>query len=349
MALLTTVSTSVSLRGRLRLAHALRMPERDAEAEVREIEASRAFQLLREARVVSLQPYTRMRFAARRFQGWELRSAGQGLPEVLDGRGDLVGLMESMGQERFEEYFLRAEGLSDEERAHACGISPIEAGQLRDLVNRLYVQSEFEAGAGYEAPEKVMSAVAGIEIESGRPVLAFFHQDVWKGRYEVDSGKRAEVLARLSPSEAREAEGLLFMLDLLERRKSTLYRALEALIVAQADYFVTRDPGRRVPLTQRTLAARLGVAPNAFNMVIGNKAVQLPWGPEVPIKVLMPSTKTILLDRLYELVTERPNLSDQGLGLELGRRFGARLSRRSVAQYRSDLGIGGYRQRVVAA
>lgn len=349
MRLLTTVSTRASLRGRLRLAAALRMPERDAEEEIREIEGSRAFRLLRESRVIAIRPYADMRFAARRFEGWELRSASQGVAEVLDGRGDLVRLMEGMGQERFEEFFLRADAMSDQQRAQACGISIAQAGQLRELVNRLYIQSEFETGTKHEAPAKVMSAVAGIEVEDGRPVLAFFHRDVWKGRYEVDSGRRSEVLARLDPADAREAESLLFKIDLLERRKSTLFQALEALIVHQADYLVTRDPAQRRPLTQRALAAQLAVAPNAFNMLISNKSIQLPWGLEAPVKHLMPSAKTILLERLHELATERPRLSDQALGLELARRFGARLSRRSVAQYRNDLGLAGSRQRAVAA
>lgn len=349
MALLTTVSPSVSLRGRLRLAHVLRMPERDAEAEIRDLEGSRAFQLLREARVVSLQPYPRMRFGVRRFEGWELRASGTALPEVLDGRGDLVWLMESIGQDRFEECFLRTEALTDEERARACEISPEQARQLRELVDRLYVQSEFEAqGASHQA-ERVMSAVAGVAIEDGRPVLAFFHQDVWKGRYEVDAGRRAELLARLPASEAREAEGLLFRLDLLERRKSTLYLALEMLLSAQAGYLSTGDSGRRVSLTQRTVAARLGVAPSSFNSVVSNKAIQLPWGLEAPLKTLMPSPKAVLLERLYDLAAEKPDLTDVGLGRVLASRFGARLSRRSIAQYRSDLGLGGRRQRAVAA
>lgn len=349
MALLTTVSTSVSLRGRLRLAHALRMPERDAEAELREIEASRAFKLLREARVISLQPYARMRFAARRFEGWELRASGSGMPEALDGRSDLVGLIEGIGEERFGECFLRGDSVSDEERARNCGISLAQAAQLREMVDRLYVQSEFESQAPAGVAERVMSAVAGVELEAGRPVLAFFHQDVWKGRYEVDADRRAEILARIPPSEARDAESLLFRLDLLERRKSSLYRALELLLAAQAEYFVTRDPSRRAPLTQRTVAARLGVASSTLNAVVSSKAIQLPWGLETPLKILMPSPKAVFLDRLSTLADENPRLTDQGLCRELNRRYGIGLSRRSVAQYRSELGLAGQRQRAVVA
>lgn len=348
MALLTTLSAGVSVRGRLRLAHALRMPERDAEAEVLELEASRAFQLLREARVVSLRPYARMRFAARRFQGWELRAGGQGLPDVLDGRSDLVSVIEGIGQERFEECFLRSDALTDDERARACCISTEQAARLRELVDRLYIQSEFEVQGTTQASERMMSAVAGVEIERDRPVLAFFHQDLWKGRYKVDAAKRVELLARLPSSDAREAESLLFRLDLLERRKSTLYQTLEMLLTAQADYLTSRDPARRAPLTQRTVAARLGVAPSSFNALISNKAIQLPWGLETPLKTLMPSPKAVFLERLNELAAENPDLSDKGLQYELSRRFGARLSRRSIAQYRSDLGLAGCRQRAVA-
>lgn len=349
MALLMTVSAHLSLRGRLKLGHALQMPDGEAEEELRDIEASPKFQLLRETRVLSIRPYANMRFAARRFAGWELKAASQGLPEVLNGRGDLVRLLEQVGQERFEEYFLRGDELTEEDRARGCGISREQARQLSGLVDSLYVQSEFEAKGAPESTVRVISAVAGVEIEHGRPVLAFFNRDIWKGRYEIDPAKRAELLANLPSTEAREVEGLLFRLDLLERRKSTLYQSLEALIAVQADYFISKDPARRVPFTQRELASRLGVAPSGLNMLISNKAIQLPWGLATPMKALLPSAKSLLLGRLFDLAMENPCLSDEGLGHQMARRYGAEVSRRSVAHYRSNLGIGASGSRVAQA
>ncbi len=81
-------------------------------------------------------------------------------------------------------------------------------------------------------------------------------------------------------------ELFILRLELVERRKSTLYRTLEA-----------------------------------------------------PLKSLMPSAKSLFLRRLYDLAEKHPALSDAKLSDLLRRLYGAELSRRSVAQYRSELGI----------
>ncbi|MEK9145089.1 MAG: hypothetical protein AAB339_05725, partial [Elusimicrobiota bacterium] len=60
---------------------------------------------------------------------------------------------------------------------------------------------------------------------------------------------------------------------------------------------------------------------------------------EAPMKALLPSAKALALERLAALVTERPGSSDEGLRRELASRWQIRLSRRSIAQYRKDLGL----------
>ncbi len=67
--------------------------------------------------------------------------------------------------------------------------------------------------------------------------------------------------------------------------------------------------------------------------------MQLPWGLEAPLSVFVPSGKTLLRDRLHDLALENPELSDEGLRRAVLERFGASLSRRSIAQYRKELGL----------
>jgi hypothetical protein len=325
----------------MKLARLLEMPESDFESRVRELEGKPVFRRLVELGVVSIQPYSQARFAARNFGGWGLRTSSEGLPELLDGRGELAGLMEQVGQDNFEACFLKEEALSDGERAKRCGISVSDAARLREFVDRLYVQSEFSDFAGQAAPARTFSAVAGIELENGRPVLAFFNREIWKGRYRVNESKRAALLGSMTPGQARNAEKLLSDLEFLERRKSTLYLVLEEVVAAQAEYLKSRDPGRRHPLTQRDLAAKLEISPSVLNRLISNKSVRLPWGLEAPMKTFVPSGKAVLRDHLYDLARERSELSDEALRLEMKRLHGASLSRRSVAQYRKELGLGG--------
>lgn len=333
--------TRAGVHGQLRFARLLELPERDFEDLVRKLESKELFKQLLDRGVVAIQPFSQAAFTARRFGGWGLRSPAEGLPQLLDAQGDLAQLMGKVGQERFQECFLDDERRSDDERARLCGISRQEASRLRELVDKLYVQSEFEDSSKQAAPAKIFSTVAGISIEQGRPVLAFFHREVWKGRYRIDEKKREALLAAADDNESRKMESLLRELDFVDRRKSTLYRVLEALLEAQSEFLLTGEPDRRRALTQRAVGSKLDIIPSVLNRLISNKSVQLPWGLEAPLKAFTPSAKSLIRDRLYTLAVENPDLSDEGLCREVGRLHGAKLSRRSASQYRKELGLGG--------
>lgn len=348
MALLTSVSAGPRIQGAIKLVRLLEMPERDFEKQIREIEATKPFQLLREAGVVLIHPYPKAMFGARNLAGRELRASSGELGPLLDGGSGLARLIERIGRERFEQVFLRDSPLPDQEASRLCGITPEQAGKIRELINSLYVQAEFEGTQGSEVPIPTYSAVAGIEIENGRPVIAFFHRDIWKGRYEIDRDRWAQLAAALPPGQARNAKRLLSKLELIERRKTTLYSTLEQVVNTQAEYLLTGEPSRRAPLTQKRVAMRLEISPCALHHLVSRKSIRLPWGLEAPLKALMPSAKSLLLDRLHDLAMDHPNMPDVELGLELRRLFDARLSRRSIAQYRKDLGLGGRGCRVSA-
>jgi hypothetical protein len=338
MSFRTSVSARPSAQAGIKLARLLEQPEADFAERVKELEADAFFQTLLAARVISVRPYADAGFAARRFGGWGLPTASDGVA-ALDGRGDLAELLQRVGQERFEECFLREKRLTDQDLARLCEISPAEASRLRELVNGLYVQEEFESPASAPAPSKTYSAVAGITVEGGRPGLAFFNRDIWKGRYAVDEERRRKLIGTLPARDARRAEKFLRDLELLDRRKTTLYRVLEALIEDQAEFFLSGNPDRRKPLTQRELSARLDIAPSVLNRLISNKSIQLPWGLEAPLRTLLPSRKTMIRDRLYDLIQENPDLSDPQLARRIDRLHGVKLSARSIAQYRADLGV----------
>ncbi|MEK7287703.1 MAG: hypothetical protein AAB091_03995 [Elusimicrobiota bacterium] len=83
----------------------------------------------------------------------------------------------------------------------------------------------------------------------------------------------------------------------------------------------------------------LDIETSALNRMISNKAIQMPWGLEAPIKTLLPSAKTCLKERLYSLALAKPGLTDKKLAFELWLQCRARLSLRSIAQYRKELGL----------
>lgn len=331
--------SSARVLGQMKLARLLELPERDLERRVRVIEAGETFRSLRDAGVIALEAPPHARFAARRFAGHGMRTSGEGLPELIDGKGDLAQLMMRVGQELFQECFLGETTLPDERRARLCGLTLDEVRRLREYVDRLYVQEHFESASPTAAPEKTFSAVAGIAIEDGKPILSFFHREIWNKRYRVDAEKQKAWLGALAAKAARQADSLLRELEFIDRRKTTLYRVLEALIVAQVDFLASSDPERRLPLTQKNIADRLDIAPSVLNRLIANKCVELPWGLESPLASFVPSRKSLLLGRLHELARENPSLSDEGLRAALKKSCSVELSRRSIAQYRKELGL----------
>lgn len=328
--------TSASVLGALKMAHLAEMSEQEFEKFLKEMEGGRLFQLLKTSGAINLSEFPAARYAARKYAGYGLKLSGGDLPELADGSGDLVALIQGIGQEKFEACFLKDAAMSDVERAEECDITVKDSARLRDFVNRAFIQAEFEGAVA--APEaKVYSAVAGIEIEDGAPALAFFHREIWKGRYKVDGDKLAQLLPGLEPAERNRVEKLLKKIEFADKRKSTLYRAFEILLNVQADYLLSGDPARRRPLSQKTMAKNLEVHPSVLNRLVSNKSVQMPWGMEAPMAVLLPSSKAVNLERLYAIAADKPALSDKGLCAELKARHGVALSRRSVAQYRKDL------------
>lgn len=337
-------SARSSVGGAIKLARLLEMSEREFEARITQLEANPLFSRLVTEGAIRVQPYA-ARLASRKPDGRQLSMSSDGLSALLDGRSNQVELIQRMGQELFEENFLGDSALSDERRAAACGISAQEAQALREFVDRAYIQAELQLPATASAPEQVYSVVGGIEIDKGGPVLAFFNREIWKGRYRLDGGRLAALRQSLSFAAARRLDKLVSQVELLDRRKTTLYRVLEALLDQQARFLISRDPSALRALTQTAVAKHLDISPSVLNRLISNKSIRLPWGLETPLSALMPSSKRLLLDRVDELVSSHPGHSDQQLREELARRFGAQLSRRSISQYRKDLGVAGLQTR----
>ncbi len=330
--------TSAALIGALKLAQMASMSETEFAKLLKELEGGRVFDLLKTSGALTLSEFPSARYAARKYAGSNLKLSGGDLPELADGSGDLVALIQGIGQEKFEACFLKDAVLSDIERAEECDITVKDAERLRDFVNRAFIQAEFESPAGPEAPPSaVYSAVAGIEIKDGAPELAFFNREIWKGRYKVDGEKLSQLLPGLDPAERSRVEKLLKKIEFADKRKTTLYRALEILVNVQAEYLISGEPGRRRPLSQKTLAKNLEVDASVINRLVSNKSLQMPWGLEAPMSLLLPTSKQVNLERLYAIAAEKPELSDEKLRVELKTRHGVVLSRRSIAQYRQDL------------
>lgn len=306
--------------------------------EMRRLESDPRFAQLKAKGIVSLAPFSKAAFAARRFPGWRLGAPAEGAAELLDASSPEALLVRRVGAARFKECFLEGSGLSRAEKARRSGLGLTEAGQLEDFLTRLWVREEL-SGPMPEAPSKGFSTIAGFVVEDGKPALRFFNREAWKGRWKVDPAGLRAVSAGLSRSESEALRRFTERLAHTDKRKTTLLRVLEALLEAQKSYLLSGDPAALSALTQRSVAAAIGADPSVVNRLAANKSVALPWGTEAPLKALMPSAKSLAKGIVASLALERPELSDTDLKEELVSR-GVVLSRRSVTQYRAELRVG---------
>ncbi|MFC1521767.1 hypothetical protein ACFL6Y_05115 [Elusimicrobiota bacterium] len=334
-----TTKTNTSILGGLKLARLLEMPEKDFEEILRKLEKTDLFGRLKSFGVLSIDSPQRTHFLNRRFSGFNVKSSSDDVSGLINGNSDTVALMQKIGEAKFKTYFLSEEKYSDEERGQGCDIAVEQVRKLREFMDEVYVQEEFTDKTAQTPLKHVCSAVAGIEIKDDRPMLGFFHRDIWKGAYKVNSNKFEQLLREMPINDAKRARQVIKNLEFYNQRKTTLYRVLEALLEKQKDYLVSGDPMKRKPFTQRELADDLDVDTSVLNRLISNKSIQLPWGFDAPIKTLLPSTKTLMKENLYGIAKENPELSDEKLRGELKQRYGIELSRRSIAQYRKELGI----------
>ncbi|MFA5161897.1 MAG: hypothetical protein WC421_06590 [Elusimicrobiales bacterium] len=322
----------------IKISSLMRLSEAKFAAVLAEVENSRLFSLLKTAGIIRLSEFPRARFATKQFAGYDVKRSVSGIGGLIDGNGDLVKLIQRVGQEKFETWFLKSEA-SEVAVVEECDLTLDEIRKLRDFVDKVYIQSEFERPGNEPSaqPEQVLSVVAGISIENGKPVLSFFHREIWKGQYAVNQQKLAEYLHAVSADEADKAKSIISRLEFLERRKTTLYRLLEILLKEQEAYLVSGEPSKRKPLTQRELSREIGVDASVLNRLVSNKSVQLAWGLEAPLSALIPSAKQVNRELLYQIIEATPDCTDEQLRKEMESRHNVKLSRRSIAQYRKEL------------
>lgn len=142
-----------------------------------------------------------------------------------------------------------------------------------------------------------------------------------------------------------------FLLQALERRQQTLQKLLEVIGRRQADYF-EQGPAALRPLTMTEAAAEIGVHETTVSRAVANKYVRSPFGV-VPLRfffatavggedgqgpaVANTSAKEILAEIVGRENPAKP-YSDATLE-ELLKERGIPVARRTIAKYRSELGI----------
>ena len=262
---------------------------------------------------------------------------------LLERHSELLKIIQKMGRERFERYFLHSEGNSLEEITEQTGLPLEKVHRIHELVLELSVLSEFYVPP-HPPPEtpacsrRIRHPVIA-EIETGpgfpdKPTLLWTSLPLARGRYAVDQDAlgRWKESGTLSPRENRHLKTLLEKIDLINARQKAVFRVLEATVEKQREYLCSQRPSSLKPLTMRALARDLGMAASTVSRVAAGRSVLLPWKAEAPLAGLFPGRHRVLGFALDEILSERPRpeLSDASLALLIRQRYGLAVSRRSV-------------------
>lgn len=140
-----------------------------------------------------------------------------------------------------------------------------------------------------------------------------------------------------------------FLIKCIHQRQDTIRSILEEIVARQQD-FLEGGISHLKPLTMNQVAQVVGVHETTVSRAIANKYVQTPWGI-FPIKFFFTSgyqtnagetlANTSIKDAIRDLVArENPKkpLSDADI-VQIFKEQGIDIARRTVAKYRSELGI----------
>ncbi|MCH4889131.1 RNA polymerase factor sigma-54 [Acidaminobacter sp. JC074] len=159
----------------------------------------------------------------------------------------------------------------------------------------------------------------------------------------------ASVNEKASEYISKKLGAALRLIKSIEQRRNTIYKVVEAILEYQLDFF-EKGPIYLKTLTLKTIADQIGVHESTVSRATSGKYIQCPNGL-YELKyffqsgvatnrgegVSAESIKIIIKEMIEKEPSEKP-LSDQNISLEFDK-IGVKISRRTVAKYRTELGI----------
>jgi DNA-directed RNA polymerase specialized sigma54-like protein len=267
-------------------------------------------------------------------------SSGGVSPEaLLEQKKHLLALIQKVGQERFERFFLyREESDTLDAIAQACAVSKEEAKQLQDFVIDMSVQSEFYHPSALQKPNFVRPTLIGriVRNEDGTYSMSFFSPHLARGMYEIDRNalRRWQKGRRLDRTSAAKLKKYVGLLELSNMKQGAFWRVIDLLLKLHKPYFDTQDASKLAAVSLRKVAQKLQFAPSTISRVMSSKSVLLPWDREVMLADLMPGQRRVVLNILEKILGDGRNETDQALAKRVEEQFQVKVSRRTITACR---------------
>ncbi|MBU2573790.1 MAG: hypothetical protein KKH28_06935 [Elusimicrobia bacterium] len=255
--------------------------------------------------------------------------------EILSARPEILALIERLGAENFEKYFLGRECIPVEQICRAAALTARQAGRIRDFVNAFLAAHE-NLPPEADAPRQHFKLTAFVgKTPDGGLELAYAHPAYARGLYSVDAKalKKIKRSGSLTGGELKRLGTLVKTVELVNWRKKGLQKVLEGILKFQRDFFLG---GAMKPMSQRSFASELGLNPSTVSRLIARRSLKTPE-EEVPLKSFFPSPKGYIIAKIKEITDSggARKLNARLLAGELKTRYGIRISGRTVNLYRN--------------
>lgn len=339
---------AVRLRGRLKLARMMSLPEDEFAGIIREINDDPLFQELKRLTVIRYKRFPGPSVAVSKTiplneeisPGSPSFGGGGELPD----QAEVIPIIERLGKERFKRYFLNEnERITIAEIAEQCNITTEEARRVNDFVDKVYLENEFRQPQNNYRPRGISyTTVARIEKTDDGFVITSFGPDVSRGRWTIHEEALKESGNRFSPQEKRRIKGLLNKVRLVNERKSVIYQILENIIEIQRDYLSSGDTSDLKTFTQRILSKKIRIDPSLISRAIARRTVEIPEAGEVPLRRFFPSERDSRKKLIKKILEGEKGLrpwSDEKIRRILYDEYHLSSSRRSVCDCRRELNI----------
>ncbi len=350
--------------GRIKLGQLFSLPEPEFRKLIKDLENDSLFrELVRKWKVVSYRKFSGIRapLTVELKDGLILSSDTFDLQGLLYQNPQIVPLLQKIGQLIGEDRFnkLLHGGISVRQIERECRLTPKQTVIFKDFLNGFELEKLTSGGSVSSTTESIPSRsartfkIASIEREGDELVIYPYLKEDYlvKGKYSINYERYEKLYQKrnLAPERLNRISKIFKMLDLVNRRTTTIYQIIYYIKETQSDYLYSGDPGRLRPLTRRELARRIGVHPSSITRVMADKSISTPQRKELPLKFFFPSQKEITKNYLQDLMEEEKVLlqdhrlprpySDEVIKARLYRDYRVAISRRAVAKYRKELKI----------
>ena len=347
------------LMGRMKLAELMSLPEDEFQKLIQEVENDPLFKklMLSEIKIIRYKkpPWTKIA-QAKMLPLDPAITPSQDTFEVesfLEQEEDLLLTIKKLGVDTFKKFFLDGvSGMTSKEIARECGLPLETVKKINYFVDKFYLESKLTEPTKDNRTARIYySTIASIEKDNGQLTIGYFSSEMAKGRYLIDFDrvekiKKGEVFAK---DELRKIDSLLNKLRLVNSRKTTIYQLIQSLIEVQRSFLFSGDFKNLKSFTQVSLSRKMEVNPSLISRAINRKAIRTPQGRQIPLKTLFPSEREIRKNLIREVIEQEKNeiqsrllckaYSDEEIRIQLRKKYGTSVSRRSISDSRKNLKI----------